>query len=369
MDTNVLLIDNHEVEQVLRMRECIAVQIEAFEALARGEAVFRPRIDTYVPCGEPEGYYRWGSCEGASHGVLAIRLKSDVITWPMRPDGRRVEHKYCIEPGTYCGLIFLYSTRNGQPLAILKDGHLQHMRVGGAAGIGTKLLARADASTVAILGSGGMAHTFLEAICAVREIRAATVYSPTEDNRGRFAATMSARLGIPVRAVATAQEAVKGSAIVATCTDSITPVLDGSWLEPGMHVVSLNPRECGADSYARFDVKVIQGKEWLAMEDTRYFRKDLVGTPGAFVAGTPEERERIPRNRAAGLFDAWPNYVDIVSGQSAGRVDDRQITHYQTIGNWGVQFSSVGALVHRKAREQGIGRKLPLDWFTQDIRN
>jgi len=365
----VLLIDNHEVEQVLHMRECIEVQIEAFDALARGEAVFRPRIDTYVPCDEPEGYYRWGSCEGASHEVLAVRLKSDVITWPRRPDGKRVEHKYCIEPGTYCGLVFLYSTRNGRPLAIIKDGTLQHMRVGGAAGIGTKLLARADAARVAIIGSGGMAHTFLEAICAVREIKAATVYSPTQEHRAGFARAMAARLKIPVRAAATAHEAVKGSDIVATCTDSMAPVIDASWLEPGMHVVSLNPRECGADSYARFDVKVIQGKEWLDMDNSDHFRKDLVGTPGAFIAGKPEERDRIPRNQAAGPFDSWPNYVDIASGKSPGRVSDQQITHYQTVGNWGLQFSSVGALVYRKACELGIGRKLPLDWFTQDVRN
>lgn len=365
----MLLIDNPVVEEVLTMSECIEAQTEAFNALMKGVAVYRPRIDMYVPCDEPEGYYRWGSCEGASHGVLAVRLKSDVITWPKTGNGQWVEQKYCIEPGTYCGLVFLFSTGNGAPLALIKDGHLQHMRVGGAAGIGTRLLARPDSEKVAVIGSGAMARTFLTAICTVLNIKSAVVFSPNQTHRDHFASEMSAKLKIRITAADNAREAVRGADVVATCTDSMKPVLDRDWLEPGMHVVSLNPRECDAATYDRFDVKVIQGKERLKMEDSSYFRKDLTGTPGAFVAGTEEQRRRIPVAAGTRLFDSWPNYVDILSGTAPGRIDEKQITHYQTLGNWGVQFSSVGALVYHKALERGLGMRLPLEWFTQNIRN
>src|SRR6266702_4684497 len=148
----VLLIDNECVARLLTMRACIDVQERAFAGLLTGASIGRPRIDTYVPTAREDGYYRFGSVDGASDGVLAVRLKSDVMVWPCGSgndsSAAHSEQKYCIEPGTYCGLVVLFSTDNGAPLAILNDGHLQHMRVGGAAGLGTRLLARADAHTI-----------------------------------------------------------------------------------------------------------------------------------------------------------------------------------------------------------------------------
>jgi ornithine cyclodeaminase/alanine dehydrogenase-like protein (mu-crystallin family) len=101
--------------------------------------------------------FRWGTMEGASRAfeTFAIRMKSDMMQWP---DGKTVE-KYCVEPGTYCGLVMVFSTSNGEPLAIINDGIIQHMRVGGCAGLGAKFLSRADSEVVGILGSGGMART------------------------------------------------------------------------------------------------------------------------------------------------------------------------------------------------------------------
>ena len=366
----MLLIDNDVVEQVLTMRECIDAQTEAFAALATGEAVYRPRIDTYAPCDEPDGYYRWGSCEGTSHDVLAIRLKSDVITWPHTADGGRVEHKHCIEPGTYCGLVLLFSTRNGAPLAIIKDGYLQKFRVGGAAGIGTALLSRADSESVAIIGSGGMARTYLEAITCVRKIKRVRIYSPNETNRQKFAEDMSRTLGLEILPCSSAQDAVKGADIVATCTDSMQPVVDARWLEPGMHVMGCTPREFAAEAYTRFDVKVIQGRESLGIENKTFFSNDVSGSMGAFISGTAEQRARLPLYSSdRPRYDTWPNYLDILTGKAPGRTGPEQITHYQPIGNWGVQFSSVGAVVYHKAAARGLGRQLPIEWFTQNIRN
>lgn len=364
----MLLIDNKVVERVLTMGECIAAQEAAFAGLLTGAAIGRPRIDTYVPCERDDGYYRWGSVDGASGGILAVRLKSDILVWPKTEGG--TEQKYCMQPGTYCGLVFLFSTQNGEPLAILNDGHLQHMRVGGAAGIGTRLLSRASSRELGIIGSGGMARTFLEAIVAVRDIQRIRVYSRSKDNRTRFAQEMSQQFGIEVVPVDTPRDAVRGADIVATCTDSMTPVLEAEWLEPGMHVVVLTPREISPDIIKRFDVVVQQGREDLPMPETERFRKGISGSPGAFVAGNAEEQLRLPKPKKSRLpTETWPVYTDVISGKAPGRVDDSQISFYYTVGNWGVQFSSVGGLVYRKAKEQGLGHELPSEWFLQDIRN
>ena len=115
------------------------------------------------------------------------------------------------------------STQNGEPLAFINDGVMQHMRVGGGAGIGVRHLARRNAEIVGILGAGGMARTYLEAFCVVRQIKRAKVFSPTPANRERFAQEMSRKLDVDVVAVASAREAARGVDIFATCTDSMSP--------------------------------------------------------------------------------------------------------------------------------------------------
>jgi len=214
----MLLIDNDVVKRVLTMRECIEAQERAFAGTLTGASVSRPRIDMFVPCNREDAYYRWGSVEGASDGVLAVRLKSDIMIWPQGPDGTRTESKYCVRPGTFCGLVLLFSTGDGEPLAILNDGHLQHMRVGASAAIGARLLARTDAHAVGMIGSGGMAQTALEALVEVRDIRTVKVYSRVAAHREAFARRMTERLRVPVEPVASAREAVRGADILVTCT-------------------------------------------------------------------------------------------------------------------------------------------------------
>ena len=144
----MLFINNDLVHQFLSMKECIEIQEVAFKGLEDGQAIHRPRIDMYAPAERTDGYYRWGTMEGWYDGIFAIRMKSDIITWPRSRDGKTwTEEKYCVEPGTFCGLVMLFSSRNGEPLAIINDGVLQHMRVGAGAGIGAKHLAKKTASS------------------------------------------------------------------------------------------------------------------------------------------------------------------------------------------------------------------------------
>jgi alanine dehydrogenase len=366
----MLIIDNGTVGELLSMAECIDVQEEAFRQIAEGRAVHRPRLDMYVPCEREDGYYRWGTMEGANDGILAIRMKSDVVTWPQVEGGGWRESKYCVEPGTYCGLVLLLSTRNGEPLAILNDGVLQHMRVGGGAGIGARHLARADARSVGLLGSGGMARTYVEAFATVRGITRVKVYSPTQANREAFAREMSEKLGIEIEPVASAREAVRGVDILATCTDSMQPTFEAGWLEPGMHVTMLGPREVSDEVLARCDVRIRQGAAGLRLPESDRVRAEVGHSPVAFIAGTAEEMRRLPAKGAGrGFGGDHPEFWQLAAGEVPGRTSDEQITYYHNIGNQGLQFSSTGGLVYRKAKAQGRGREIPTEWFLQDIRD
>ena len=370
----VRLIDNDQVKALLTMADCIRVQEEAFKELGTGDAVHRPRIDVYAPCEREDGYYRWGSMEGASKalGIFAIRMKSDIVHWPRDAQGGWTEEKYCVRPGTYCGLVFLFSTRNGEPLAIINDGHLQHMRVGGGAGLGAKCLARADSRIVGMLGSGGMARTYLTAFCAVRPIKRVKVYSPTPEHREAFAKEMSRELGIEVEPVDSAREAVRGVDIVSTCTDAMRPTIQGEWLEPGMHVANLGPAEIGEDAYRRFDVKIRQGVGgWSPREPIERVEMERGMSPVAYIAGQEEEVARIPKRdrELRGFGGDFPHFTDLVSGKAKGRTREGEITFYHNIGNQGLQFAAVGGWVYARAKALGVGRELPTEWFLQDIRD
>ncbi len=376
------IINNELVSRLLSMEDCIRAQEQAFAKLPGGGAIHRPRVDMYFPCERDDGYFRWGTMEGANDGYFAIRMKSDIIHWPRDENDNWTEEKYCREPGTYCGLVLLISTENAEPLAFINDGVMQHMRVGGGAGIGVKHLSREDSQVVGMIGSGGMARTFLEAFKCVRDIRLCRVYSPTPENRELYAEEMSRRLGIEVIAVDNPRDAIRGCDILSSCTDSMKPVYDADWLEAGMHVTNLGRREMPEAAANRFDVVIRQGTAGLQMKQTERFQAERGLSPAAFIGGTPEQMQRIPAKNAQPGFGGddpefndrgkgadKPDFAQLISGKAQGRINREQITFYRNVGNQGLQFSAVAQLVYRRALEQGLGRQIPTEWFLQDIRD
>src|SRR6478609_10331722 len=234
-----LIINNQEVQQVLTMEDTIAALEQSYLQLAAGEAVCRPRIDIRIPTSDPEKNYQWGTMEGGSTaGYFAIRMKSDIV-YETEYNGVLTQEKYCTRPGLFCGLILLTSIENGELLAFINDGYLQHMRVGADGGIGVKYLANQDAEVVGILGSGGMARTHMQAFTRVRTIKKLQVFSPTRENREKFGRDMAAKYNIEVKVCDRPEDIYKGAHIVAGVTDSAVPVIDGRLLEPGTHIVNV----------------------------------------------------------------------------------------------------------------------------------
>jgi len=342
---------------------------DAYQELNERRAGYRPRIDFYVPQ-EPH-YYRWGTMEGASRklGVFAIRMKSDMLAWEEK-DRFLVEDKYCIERGRYCGLIFLTSTRNGEPLAIMNDGYLQHMRVGACAGLGTKYLSRQNSKILAMIGSGGMARTYALAIKEVRPIELMRVFSPTKANREAYAQEMKDTLGIDVIAVDSPEKALKGADVVALTTDSLIPVIKAEWLGPGMHINNVRNNEAGPDVLKRVDVIARLGTSTLFAD--RSAPEVTTGSDGMFgyIAGNAEEKKKIPPAPHHEFDNPDIGTVpDVMAGRWVGRANDQQITFLNNQGTQGLQFAAVGGTAYNLAKAKGLGHPLPLEWFTQNIRD
>ena len=365
----MIFLTNEHVQQVLDMPTCLRAMEDAYHELNDGRAGYRPRIDFYVP--EEPHYYRWGTMEGASRklGVFAIRMKSDMLAWEEQ-DGFKVEDKYCMQRGTYCGLIFLLSTRNAEPLALMNDGFLQHMRVGACAGLGTKYLSRKNSKVLAMIGSGGMARTYAMAIKEVRPIETMRVFSPTKANRERYAQEMTEQLDIEVVAVDSPEKALKGADIVSLTTDSLVPVIKAEWLEPGMHVNNVRNNEAGADVLKRADVRARLGTSTLFAD--RSVSGVATGSDGmfAYIAGNAEEKQQIPVAPHQDIDNPNIGTVpDIMAGRWVGRANDQQVTFLNNQGTQGLQFAAVGGTAYNLAKAKGLGHPLPLEWFTQNIRD
>jgi ornithine cyclodeaminase/alanine dehydrogenase-like protein (mu-crystallin family) len=379
----MLFINNDDVQQVLTVEETLRVLEDGHAELARQELVARPRVDIYTETDNPERFHRWGTMEGSSKGLhrQAIRMKSDIISWRDIGDGKRVEDKYCYQPGLFCGLIFLVDTNNGEPLAIINDGYLQHMRVGALAALGVKYLAKQDASVVGMLGSGGMAHSHLEAFAAVRRLKRVQVYSPTREHRETFAREMSEKLDLEVIPCASPEEAVRGADILSTCTSSVSPTVFASMLEPGMHLTQVMG-EFHADVIPRIDVaiggdppsQVVQG---VPVDDSRGFTTYLSGSREALerAMGSGSRREALAhggRRKPETNARVVP-LVDLIAGTAQGRLNDAEISASGGVsdggGKQGLQFVTTASLVYDSAKRLGLGREIPTEWFLQDIRN
>ena len=254
-----LILSNDDVAKLLTMRECIDVLEDVYVELANGRGVNRVRSDCLVPSGHDDALYSLKSMDGVipKLGIGAVRIDSDIVTWPKQGNNMRRVKVPAAPGGRYVGLVLLFSSHTGEPLAIMPDGVMQRIRVGAANGLGVKYLARKDASLVGILGSGWQAGAQLMAVCAVRDIKTIRCFSPNRERCETFAREMSGALGVEVVPVPQPEDALGGADIVLCATNSIDNVFFERWIEPGMHVSSIKITEIELAAIRRADRLVL----------------------------------------------------------------------------------------------------------------
>ncbi len=232
----------------------------------------------------------------------------------------------------------------------MNDGILQHLRVGACAGLGAKYLSRQNSKVLGMLGSGGMARTYTEAIRAVHPIERMNVFSPPKANRERYPEEITQQLGIEVQAVPTAAQAVRGADIVALATDSLIPVMNPEWVEPGMHVTNVRSNEVNQELLAKMDVIGRLGTATMMID---HLPEDTInGSDGmfAYCAGTAEKKGRIPTAPHRGVDNPKIGTLpDLMAKRWAGRTNEQQITFLNNQGTQGLQFAAVGAKVYELA--------------------
>ncbi len=345
-----LILSNEDAEELVTMPECIAALEQTYRELALGQAANPMRSDAVTPTSQPDTYYLLKMTGGVvpSLGVGVVRLNSDVGTVI---NNRKV--KRALAPGNrYTGLILLFSSETGEPLAIFPDGILQRMRVGAASALGAKYLARSDSKVVAVIGAGWQAGGQVMAITATHNINEIRCYSPTRDKREAFCKEMSERTGVTVKSVDTPEAAVDGADIVLCATNSSKHVFSESWLRPGMHVGTIRGAELEPGVVKRADI--------IAVHDRT--RASVVTTHGLAM---PKTRHAIPEMQD--LIDKAPSISDLILGTAPGRSSPQQISCFLNLVGIGLQFAAVGSVFYKKALAAGRGHSLPSEWFTEDV--
>ena len=355
-----LILSNEDIEQVLEMDELVPVLEEAYIELVEGRGGNRRRSDIVTPTSlREDGLYALKSMDGVipKLGVGAIRLNSDILTFPTTGNEMRRVKVPAAPNNRYVGLVLLFSTHNGEPLMICPDGVMQRMRVGATNGIAAKYMAREDADSLAVLGSGRQAGAQVLAHAAVRDLNDVRVYSPNPDNRKAFAAEMSQALDLDVRVCETGEEACKGASMVTCATNAIMPVFFHDWLEPGMHIGTVRPGATEVEKAAWPDIELFA---LLDHDDNA----EIIYTHGVQVGEDKVGSYGVEQ-------DDWhnnlPSLPQIINGDREGRINDEQCSCFLNNLGMGYQFAATGYVVYHKAKELGLGTELPTDMFTETV--
>lgn len=316
---SLLFIKEEEAQGLITMPQAIDAVEGVFRAFATGDAQNVPRQRVHLP------------------GVMLHSLSASVA--PLKYVGWK---NYTTTRMGAKFHIALYD-QEGQWVALLEADWLGQLRTGAASGVATRRLSKFESRSVGVFGSGKQARTQLEAVCAVRDIEHAHVYSATAEYRESFAEEMTAAIGLPITPTDDPAECAAGKDILITATKDKEPVLKGEFLEPGMHINAigsnaLNRAELTADCFPRLDR--------IVCDDIDACRNEA----GDFVQ--PLEEDLIS-------WEEMTSLADLLTVDAGAREGDEEITLFKSVG-MAIEDIAVAAIVYRAAREQGLGTTLDI---------
>jgi len=289
----MLFLTEEDVKRLLPMKEAVRLMRTAFEALGAGDAINQPRRRLVLPTGSI-----LHQMAASWRGYFGTKIYST-----------HVKH------GAHF-IFILYDAMTARPLAQFDANFLGQIRTGAASGLATDLLAAPDASTVGLIGSGFQAWTQLEAMIAVRPIRSVKVFSRSPEKRNSFAEGAKESFGIDVRAVNSAEEAVRDAEIILTVTYAKDPVFDAAWVRKGAHINAAganapNRREVPAEVFPRARCIAVDSAEQARIEG------------GDLLLARP-----------AAEWSEWPlcELADLVSGKAKSAKSSGDLTIFKSLG-------------------------------------
>ena len=300
----VLVLSEHDVDELLTMEECIGVMEDALAALARGE-VYNPLRQAIRAPGAP--------------GLLGL-----MPAWRASGTPYYGLKEVCVFPGnpkrgldTHVGAVILHSGETGLPLAFMNASAITAIRTAAVSAVATKLLAREDASVLTIIGTGVQARAHARAIQEVREIKHLYLLGRGDD----------------------VESAVRKADIVVTATSSKEPVLKREWLRPGVHVNAVGSSIAAA---RELDSATVAAASLFVDR-----RESTVNESGDYLFALREQAIPGPEHIRAELGE-------ILTGQAPGRTSAEEITLFKSLG-LAIEDLAAAAFLYDKAQREQKG--------------
>ncbi|MFG2721723.1 ornithine cyclodeaminase family protein [Streptomyces sp. NPDC048416] len=328
----MLVLGRSPVESLLDMDSLIDALASAMADLSAGRASVPERVAALVPA--RDGFL------AAMPGFLpsAHTLMTKLVSLFPHNDGARLP--------THQALIVAFDPDTGEPAALLDGTAITAARTGACSALSARLLAREDATVLAVLGTGVQARSHARAMCRVRPIRLIRVAGRDPAKAAALADELSEVLDIEVQAVAGYAEALDGADIAAATTHTVEPVVRRPWLTPGVHITSVGYNPAGRE----IDDATVA--EALVCVESRQ----------AVLAPLPAGSNDLITPIRAGLITADHVHAELgelITGSKSGRTAPDQITLYKSVGV-AVQDAAAAALVVTAARAQSIGTQITL---------
>jgi alanine dehydrogenase len=314
----ILYLTEAEVARVLTMDLALDTTATAFRKLALDEAVNVPRA----------------RCQ-TDHVIL------HVLPAAAKTLGAIGFKAYTTSKAGSQFHVTLFDPKQGGITAILEADVLGQFRTGAASGVATKKLARADASTVGLFGTGKQARTQLLAVCKVRPIEKVHVYGRDPERRKAFAAQLSQETGVEVVPVEKPEEAAKNLDVVITATAAREPVLFGEWVSLGQHINLIGSNYLGKTE-----------------TDVGVFRRTTVVTVDSKEQAKLEAGDFVEPIKAGVL--TWADVIELAPlsvGRYPGRESPQDVTLFKSLG-LGIEDIALAVKVVELAKQQGLGREL-----------
>lgn len=235
----------------------------------------------------------------------------------------------------------VFNAETGEPIAVLDGAYMNPYKTGAVGAVGTDALARDNATTLGVIGTGKQARGQLKAHMAVRDFTEVAIYSPTKSHREAFAADFATELSADVTAVSSSTEAVASADVVITATKASEPVFDGAELSPGTHVTAIGQYTPG---HRELDAQTI--KQSIYVPD---LKKRAFQDAGSFLFAL--EQGIIDKNHVHAELG------DVVAGVADGRESSSDITVFDS-GGTAIETVSSGYMLYEKAIQDGLGTEI-----------
>jgi ornithine cyclodeaminase len=319
-----LFITGKTVSRVLPMSDCIELMAGTFAELAAGRTGQPLRTVMRLPGGR--GLLGLMPAHSAGRAVTGVKALS------VFPGNARVGL------GSHQGVVLLFEAEHGRLLAVVDAESITALRTPAVSAVATRLLARDGAATLALLGAGAQALGHLAAIRLVRKIERAFVWDIHPERARAFAGALSEDSGIPITAVASAQEAVAEADVICAVTPAKEPILRSAWVRPGTHVNAVGA--CTPDA-RELDSELIARARVFADS-----RESLLAESGDFLI--PLREGVIGGDHLRGELGA------LVTGTVAAREGGDDVTVFKSLG-LGCEDLAVADVVYRRCVERGLG--------------